>query len=101
MDLNYYGWRTQKFFDNGFGASIIVDGYGRERNLFEVCMLKVTEKDSDGNVTKWDLVYPAGTSFETDVVGWCDFEDVVRLLKEIENYKEDENSKINYKSDNE
>lgn len=71
-----------RFFENGYGISVICKpgSYGYEEGLAECAMLKGTE-------TEYNLVYPAGTSFEMDVVGWCEPEDVLDLINEVKNYK--------------
>lgn len=61
-------------FDNGYSASIVCNhmSYGHESGLFEVAVLK-------GN----DICYD--TPVTNDVVGFCDFAEVVEVLEKIKN----------------
>lgn len=59
------------YFPNGYGASVINDGYGRESGLFELAVL-----DSDGN-----LCYT--TEITDDVIGWLESVEVLELLRRI------------------
>ncbi len=60
-------------FPNGFGASIIKSDFshGGKSGLFELAVL-----DSDGKIN-------SQTDITDDVVGWCDENDVDRILTAI------------------
>ena len=58
-------------FPNGYGASVIDDGYGSEDGLYELAVL-----DTEGHVT-------SETPVASDVVGWLTQEDLLALLKQI------------------
>ncbi|AKZ59211.1 Putative bacteriophage protein [Streptomyces ambofaciens ATCC 23877] len=58
-------------FPNGFGASVITDGYGAEEGLYEVAVL-----DADGHVT-YD------TPVTGDVEGYQTSDEVAALLHSI------------------
>jgi hypothetical protein len=60
-------------FDNGYGASVVCNfgTYGAKEGLFEVAVL-----DSDGQIAY-------NTPISGDVIGWCDFADVVDILNKI------------------
>ena len=64
-----YHWRF--YFPNGYGASVINDGYGREMGLFELAVL-----GSDRH-----LCYT--TEITDDVIGWLEPVDVFALLNRI------------------
>lgn len=59
-------------FDNGFGASVINDGYGQESGLYELAVL-----NSSGSLT-YD------TPVTDDVLGFLTVEEVVEALDKIE-----------------
>lgn len=62
-------------FDNGYGASIINDGYGGESGLFEVAVLDgETGKIIDSPITE-------GTGDR--VIGWLSAEEVGRFLEDV------------------
>lgn len=63
-------------FDNGYGASIICNGmsYGGDRGLFEIAVI---------NAETEHLCYDSGLT--TDVIGYCDFAEVVDVLDKIKN----------------
>ena len=61
-------------FENGLGARVIDDGYGRE-GLFEIALLK------DGKV-----VYNKELGFESSVKGWLLANDAVKVLTDISEY---------------
>lgn len=69
------GYQKTYKFENGYGASVICNefSYGGDRGLFEVAVL-----DAAGNI-----VYD--TPITGDVLGYLDFEDVAKVLKDIEN----------------
>lgn len=60
-------------FPNGWGASIVKSdiSYGGKSGLFEIAVL-----DNDGKVN-------SQTDITDDVVGWCDENDVDRILTAI------------------
>lgn len=65
------GERQVRFrFTNGYGASVISDGYGGDRGLFELAVL-----DRDG------LCY--NTPITSDVIGWQTAEQIAGLLRQI------------------
>jgi hypothetical protein len=67
-------YRHKYQFDNGYGASVVCNSmtYGNETGLFEVAVLK------DGRIC-YD------TEIANDVIGWCDFAEVARLIERIKN----------------
>lgn len=76
---------SKMFFKNGYGISIVKTSYsyGGVGGLYECAMLY-------GTLTNHELVYPKGTSFEDNVVGYCDIHRVIDLIEEVQNYKEGE-----------
>ena len=68
-------------FPNGYGASVINDGYGRESGLFELAVL-----DSDGH-----LCYD--TEITDDVIGWLTEHGVYDLLEQISKFPSEEKAK--------
>ena len=64
--------RQWKFeFPNGYGASVINDGYGGDRGLYELVVL-----DSTGSLT-YD------TPVTNDVLGWLTEDEVTAALDQI------------------
>lgn len=64
--------RQWKFaFGNGFGASVINDGYGRESRMYELAVLDASEK----------ITYE--TPITDDVLGWLSESDVAEALDRI------------------
>jgi len=61
-------------FENGLGASVIDDGYGRG-GFFEVALLK------DENI-----VYNKELGFGCDVKGWLTADEVAKVLTEISEF---------------
>lgn len=59
-------------FDNGYGASVIDDGYGREDGLYELAVL-----DAKGHI-----VYD--TPITRDVLGWLTADEVKDVLADIQ-----------------
>ena len=59
------------WFDNGYGASVIDDGYGREKGLYELAVLD-------------DCGVNCYTEITSDVAGYLSPEDVTNLLERIE-----------------
>lgn len=71
-DLGRGGGKQWKFrFPNGFGASVINDGYGRDRGLYELAVL-----DSSGRLT-YD------TPITNDVLGYLTPDEVGEALDRI------------------
>ena len=66
------GKQWKFLFPNGFGASVINDGYGGDRGLYEVAVLGL-----DGHLT-YD------TSVTNDVLGFLSESEVVDALDAIE-----------------
>jgi len=64
------------YFDNGYGASVIPDGYGIEESPYELAVLS-------RQYTGWDLCYTSPIT--DDVVGWLDASAVDLLLERIRN----------------
>jgi hypothetical protein len=62
------------FFDNGFGVSIIDDGYGSQSGLYELAVLKGTPDD-------FRLTYD--TPITNDVIGWLTWEQAQAIVKEV------------------
>lgn len=62
-------------FENGFGASVISDGYGKERGQFEIA---VVEWDGDN----YELTYQ--TPITSDVLGHLTADEVQETLDAIE-----------------
>ena len=58
-------------FTNGYGATVIDDGYGSEVGLFELAVL-----DRDGNLDH-------STPITDDVIGWLDEDGVQNTLEKI------------------
>lgn len=69
-----YKYQRKYKFDNGYGASVVCGpgSYGNEDGLFEMAIL-----DKNG-----DICYD--TPIADGVLGYLDFEDVVRYLEKIE-----------------
>lgn len=63
-------------FANGYGASVINDGYGSQAGLKELAVLELVEGE------KFELTYE--TPITDDVLGHLTDEDVDRALKDIE-----------------
>lgn len=66
----------KQFFDNGYGVSVICNemSYGGKEGLFELAVLKGTEKN-------YDLCYD--TPITNDVIGWLESEEVDALIKQV------------------
>jgi hypothetical protein len=72
LKFEFRGGRQERVkFNNGYGASIINDGYGWDKGLYEICVL-----GSDGR-----LNYK--TPITDDVIGYLTEDDVTRVLGEI------------------
>jgi len=69
--------RTNVFFENGYGASVIIGEftYGGKEGLYEMAVLKGTEED-------WKLYYD--TPITSDVIGYLEPKEVIEYLKQIE-----------------
>ena len=64
-------------FKNGYGASVINDGYGSEEGLYELAVLDSEERiHYDNKVSKGD------------VQGYLQPKQVAKLLKQISRFKE-------------
>lgn len=70
--LSFGGRQWEFVFPNGYGASVIDDGYGKESGLFELAVI-----GKDGG-----LDY--STPITDDVLGWLTAEDVAEALDRIE-----------------
>ena len=66
------GKRAKVWFDNGYGASIINDGYGGDEGLYELAIL-----------TEDGICYD--TEITNDVIGYLTPMEVSALLERIEN----------------
>lgn len=64
-------------FPNGYGASVINDGYGRREGLLELAVL-----NADGHIAYC-------TPITNDVLGWLTPDDVARVLDQIEDLPAD------------
>ena len=75
---NQNGIQAFADFPNGFGASIVKSdiSYGGKSGLFEIAVLKGKDIDST-------------TDISDDVIGWCDEEDINRILNAISKLNED------------
>jgi hypothetical protein len=62
-------------FPNGYGASVINDGYGKANESFELAVIKFTGND-------FKLVYD--TPVTGDVLGWLKVPELFAKLSEIE-----------------
>lgn len=72
------GWKF--VFNNGYGASVIDDGYGKEKGLYE---LAVIEK-STGENNRYNLCYD--TPITNDVLGNLTDEEVQKTLARIKKF---------------
>lgn len=68
-------------FDNGYGVSVITGAPGlyghKEEGTYEVAAIR-------GNSFDWDLVFPKGTPFEVDVLGYRTPEEITELMIELQ-----------------
>lgn len=62
-------------FENGYGASVITDGYGSDRGLFELGVIKFDGADS------YHLTYE--TPITSDVLGYLTAEEVQENVDKI------------------
>jgi hypothetical protein len=74
--------QTLHRFANGYGASVITDGYGKDRGLLELAVVKFYHGD------KFHLNYE--TPITDDVLGYLTQEDVDDVLAQIEALDPDE-----------
>ena len=72
--------QTISRFDNGYGASIIDDGYGSEKGLYELAVVKWT-KTSEGFSDFWYICYD--TPIADDVIGRLSMDKVTEIIKKI------------------
>lgn len=78
-DIGFYNIGWKYVFENSYGASVINNGYGRDRGLYEVAVLKkITEDD-------YELCYE--TEITDNVVGFLSNEGVIDILERIKNLK--------------
>jgi hypothetical protein len=75
------GVQYLKFFDNGYGVSIIKNdmSYGHELGLWELAVVK-------GDVDNYDLYFD--TPIASDVVGFLNEEEVNDLVSQVQAYEE-------------
>lgn len=66
------GHQSEFKFANGYGASVIDDGYGRESGLYELAVI--------GKDNRLDY----STPITNDVLGWLTAEEVAEVLDRIE-----------------
>jgi hypothetical protein len=78
LDRSYMG-RNQLVigFPNGFGGSVINDGYGSKQGLYELAVVKL---GPDG--AGYDITYE--TPITNDTLGWLTETEVVDTLRRIE-----------------
>jgi hypothetical protein len=70
--------QTVHRFENGFGASVITDGYGDLNAPYEIGVIKFSGD-------KWLITYE--TPITDGVLGWQTQGDVTRVLSEIESWE--------------
>ena len=81
LNKNSQGYDSKRFFDNGYGISIIWKpniSYGWEKGLFEIAVLK-------GNKDAWEIDYT--TPITEDVIGYLDKTEVEDYIEKIKNLK--------------
>ena len=78
-NIGFYNIGWKYVFKNGYGASVIDDGYGGDRGLYEVAVLKKITEDN------YELCYE--TEITDDVVGFLNNEGVIDILERIKNLK--------------
>lgn len=74
-------------FPNGYGASVINDGYGRREGLLELAVL-----NADGHIAYCTPItndVRRGRRGEARLLGWLTPDDVARLLDQIEDLPAD------------
>ena len=67
-------------FDNGYGASVIDHGYGSEKGLYELAVVKWITT-SEGFSDFWDICYD--TPIADDVIGRLSMDKVTEIIKKI------------------
>ncbi len=72
--------QTISRFDNGYGASIINHGYGSEKGLYELAVVKWITT-SDGFSDYWDMCYD--TPIADDVIGRLSMDKVIEIIEKI------------------
>jgi len=75
-------------FENGYGASIISDGYGSESGLLELAVI-LWIKTGPNEEYKFNICYD--TPLTENVLGFLTCEEVNQYLKMIKNLPEKEN----------
>lgn len=71
------GWKY--VFPNGYGASVIDDGYRSKDKSYEIAVLKkITDNE-------YSLCYD--TPITDDVLGYLDNDEVIEILEKIKNLK--------------
>ena len=68
-------------FDNGYGASVIDDGYGGDMGRFEIAVTHGDAPMMVGGSIRPQLCYR--TSVTSDVIGWVRREDIRGILDAI------------------
>ena len=72
--------QTVSRFDNGYGASVIDHGYGSDRGLYEMAVVKWTTT-SEGFSDFWDICYD--TPIADDVMGHLTMDKVIEIIEKI------------------
>jgi len=67
-------------FDNGYGASVIDHGYGSEKGLYELAVVKWITT-SEGFSDFWDICYD--TPIADDVMGRLSMDKVIEIIEKI------------------
>jgi hypothetical protein len=75
---DWEGVQAVKFFDNGYGVSVIMSpySYGGSDGLYEIAVLQGLEE-------KWEICYD--TPITDDVIGYLTKEEVESILTQIQN----------------
>ena len=72
--------QTISRFDNGYGASVIDHGYGSEKGLYELAVVKWITT-SEGFSDFWDICYD--TPIADDVIGRLSMDKVIEIIEKI------------------
>jgi hypothetical protein len=77
---DFKGVQAVKFFDNGYGVSVIMSpySYGGPDGLYEIAVLQGLEE-------KWEICYD--TPITDDVMGYLTREDVETVLNQVKELK--------------